>query len=341
MHSRIIKNDEREKWDEFVMRAPNAIAWHLFEWSDLVKKHYETEFFPLVVEEKEEILGVLPLFKIKPLKGSPRMISVPHAVAGGMLSDDPRARKILLQAALEKGEENGVKNLTLKQYKVKVEGDLSSDENYFNRELSLEGGPDEVWERITQENRDAILSTGKVPMELEYPAEDLDSFYRFLLEYHRRKGIPCVSRKWIRDLVDLGMYSAAVMKKSGRILGATMVKEFKDTISFPFSCSSGDSPEDLGHVYRLYWELMKKYSEKGFKICHSGRIPRTEDVDPFRLGWGGTKFPYYYQYYPPTVHGTEFSRKRGWKRSLFTAAWKMMPAPVSGFLGPYVVRQFP
>lgn len=328
-------------WDEFVMKQPYAIAWQLFEWSQLVDKHYGAQFYPLVVEEGDEIVGILPLYRIKPLKGSPRMISVPHAVAGGMLAKEPQIQKTLLEAAVKIGSDTGVQSLILKQYKMKVAGELTTDDNFYNRELDLRGGPEAVWERITQENRDNVDATEGEPLILEHPAGDLTSFYRYLLKHHRRKGLPCVSKQWVLDLVALGMYSAAVLKRDNHIVAATMVKEFKDTVSFPFTCSSGGTHADNLPVYRLYWDLMSKYSELGFGICHSGRIPKTDDVDPYRMGWGGTKYPYYYQYYPQTQQATEFAHKRSWKRELFSSVWKLMPLSVAGFLGPYVVRQFP
>lgn len=342
MRAKVLDTSDSEKWDEFVMKEPHAIAWQLFEWSKLVEKHYEAEFYPLVVEDSNNIVGILPMYRIKPLKGKPQMISVPHAVAGGLLAEDPKVRKELLEVAIEIGAEAGIHAFTLKQYKVKADEKLTTDENYYNRELDLTRGPETVWKRITRENRDKIVATEGEPLILEHPAEDLNSFYRFLLKHHRRKGVPCVSQQWIRDLVDLGMYSAAVLKRDNRTVAATMVKEFKDTVSFPFTCSLGDTPSDHLPVYRLYWELITEYSGKDYRICHSGRIPKTDDVDPYRLGWGGDKYQYYYQYYPPRdQQTTEFTRKRSWKRELFSSIWKLMPLPLAGFLGPCVVRQFP
>lgn len=341
MQPRILEMDESKSWDRFVMEEPYAIAWQLFEWSQLVSKHYGAQFYPLVVEEGNKIVGILPIYRIKPLKGSPRMISVPHAVAGGMLAEDPEVREALLNAAIKIGSETGANNLTLKQYKVRIDGDLATDDNFYNRELDLRDGPDAVWGRISEENRELIDRSESDSLVLEHPADDLSVFYKFLLKHHRRKGVPCVSQQWIRDLVDLGMYSVAVLKGDNRIVAASMVKEFKNTVSFPFTCNSGDTRADHLPVYRMYWDLMSKYSELGFGICHSGRIPKTDDVDPYRLGWGGVRHPYYYQYYPSTGQVTEFSRKHSWRRDLFSSMWKRMPLSMTRTLGPLVVKQFP
>ena len=80
---------------------------------------------------------------------------------------------------------------------------------------------------------------------MEYPSQNINEFYNFLFKHHQRKGIPCTGKSWIRDLVESGMYSIAVLKYNNKIAAATMVKEFKDTISFPFSCTSNPDSENF------------------------------------------------------------------------------------------------
>lgn len=341
MQSRILNLKDRDRWDYFVMEHPHAIAWHLFNWSRLAEKHYGAKFFPLAVEDSENIRGILPLYLVKSFFRKPRMVSIPYVVAGGILADDPGVRKALLDGAMRIGMKHRASGVTLKQYKIRMEGDLITDDKFYNRELNLEGGPKAVWERISEKNRELIDKTKKDNLALEHPTEDLGGFYNFLLKSHHRKGVPCSSERWIRDLLEFGLYSAVVLKRDERIVACTMVKEFKDTVSFPFTCASGDSSSEHLPVYRMYWELIKKYSVSNFRICHSGRIPVTEDVASFRLGWGGIRHPYYYQYYPSTGQVTEFTRKHSWKRDLFSSMWKLLPLPTARVLGPLVVKQFP
>lgn len=341
MEIKILDESQMDLWDRFVMDHPDSIAWQLSNWSLLVKKHHGCRFFPLAALDGAEIVGVLPLYQARTFRGNNRLISVAHAVAGGILADDQEVRDELLDRAVRLNQELGSSGLTLKQYKIPMPGNFKIDDNYYNLELSLEGGGAAAWERISAANRENIDRILMDDLILEHPSKDRDGFYRFMLQHHRRRGVPCAGKGWIRDLEAHGMYSIAVLKRNGRIVAGTMLKEFRDTISFPFTSASGDAPADQFPVYRLYWELMNKYSEKGFRICHSGRIPVTDDVDPYRLGWGGTRYQYYYQYYPDTGGATEYAQKRNWKRKLVGTLWKRLPLPVAGKLGPLVVRQFP
>jgi hypothetical protein len=330
-----------DQWDQFVLEHPDSIAWQLSSWSSIVEKNYGCRFFPIAALDSTGIVGVLPLYQAKTFPGKNRLISVAHAVAGGILASDQEVRDSLLQRAVSLNQELGGSGLTLKQYKIRMPGSFKVDDNYYNRELSLEGGGAAVMERISEGNREIVDRVSSEDFVLEHPSTDRKGFYRFLLRHHRRRGVPCAGKGWIRDLEVLGMYSIAVLKKNGRIVAGTMVKEYRDTISFPFTCAAGDDPAGQYPVYRLYWDLINSYSDKGFGICHSGRIPVTDEVDAYRLGWGGTRFPYFYQYFPDTGGSTEFSQKRNRKRELIETVWKRLPLSVASRLGPYVVRQFP
>ncbi|UCF30256.1 MAG: hypothetical protein JSV26_09320 [bacterium] len=341
MNASVISQAQRGDWDRYMEENPLSIAWQAYEWSHLVRQHFGYRFFPLAAFEGDSIRGILPLYLVKRMGGGIRMMSVPHAVAGGILADGDDATACLLRKAIDLATECSATEVALKQYKVKVKGELKVDENYFNRELTLSAGIDDVWKHLSEANRDQIGSMDGSDLVLDHPSERVDEFYRLVLAHHHRRGIPCVSKRWIGDLIRFGMYSIAFLRKGDRVQAGTMVKTFKDTVSFPFTCLTGDDPRSAQAVYRLYWELIKKFTLGGYRIFHSGRIPQTEETDPYRLGWGGDKYPYYYQYYPKTVSQTEFSKKRGAKRKYFQTVWKVTPRPLVKALGPLIVRQFP
>lgn len=341
MRIEIIDESKREAWETFIDEQPKAIAWQSFKWFDVLKKHYQVDFYPLVAYEGNEIRGILPLYNLK--KGSKKnmLISVPFAVAGGIVATGAESEKLLLDKAIEISGKHTDCGITFKQYKHKVEGALSTDENYCNKELSLSKDLEKVWNEISEFNRKKVAEAKKYKYEVEYPSKNINEFYNFLFKHQQRKGIPCVAKSWIRDLEESGMYSIAILRYNHKIVAATMVKEFKDTISFPFSCTSNPNSEIFHLIYSLYWEIIKKFSLEGKNIFHSGRLPKSGEADKFRQGWGGTMYNYYYQYYPQTVQKTEFNVKRSSKREMFEKVWRMTPTMITRFLGPKIVKRFP
>ena len=135
METKIIDGSLKHKWEEYIQNNPYAIAWQRYEWYEVVKKHYDSEFFPLAVFENSDICGVLPLYRMDPIFDKNVLISVPYAVAGGIVADNQRARNALLNEAITISEKNNCNKIILKQYKQRNEYNLTTDENYYNRKL--------------------------------------------------------------------------------------------------------------------------------------------------------------------------------------------------------------
>lgn len=342
MEIKIIKESMKEEWEEYIMKNPYSIAWQSYEWSDVLRRHYSFRFYPVAAFKDSDICGILPLYHMKTLSLKDILISVPYAVAGGIVADSGEIKQALLEKAIEISHNHNSCRIVLKQYKLGIEGNVRTDDNYYNRELGLSVNIDAIWDEISDGNKESIEESESYDLEIEYPFNDINAFYKILLSHSHSMGVPCVAEKWISSLVDAKMYSIAVMKRDGEILAATMIKSFKKTISFPFTCLADiHSRENELFAINLYWNLIKQFARNGYEIFHSGRIPRTDITNSYRLGWGGTKYNYYYQYYPDNMVKTEYSTKRGRKREIFQSCWKLMPRSIVKLLGPHIVRQFP
>jgi hypothetical protein len=337
----IIDENRRAEWDAYIDKNDLSIAWQRYEWHDILKRHYPHDFLPMAAFLDKQICGIFPLYRLHDKGTGNSFISIPFAVAGGIVSDSPDIEKALLEYAVSLAHERNIGSIILKQYKHKVAGDLRTDDTFFNRELSLVDGLKNVWNNLDPLNRAMISKAENDGFSLEYPSTAIDQFYKILLAHHHRLGIPCVSKKWIEDLITSTMYSLALVRVNGKAVAGTMVKTFKKTVSFPFTSLRESNELSLRAVYWLYWELITHFSNKGFEIIHSGRIPHDESVPKFRLGWGGEKHTYYYQYFPNRPGATESSIKRGFKRRLASGLWRLLPRPVAAALGPRIVRKFP
>ena len=332
--------DRSEEWQGYLDSNPNSIAWHSYDWYTLVRRHYPVRFYPLAAVSGGAICGILPLYHVKTALMKDALISVPYAVAGGAAFDSDEAANALLGRAIEISEKHNSCRITYKQYKVRLKANLQTDSHYFNRELDLGDSVSIIWDNLSQANRDSIEKASADRQELEYPAENIDLFYNMLFRHHHRRGVPCVNKKWIRSLMQFGMYRIAFLKCGGDVVAATLVKEdHKNAVSFPFTCLASDDKNYF--AYSLYWTLIKRFAELGKRVFHSGRIPDSEETDGYRLGWGGNKYQYWYQYYPQTSTATEYTSKRGSKRDMLESAWKRLPRFAARVLGPAVVRQFP
>ena len=98
MKIEIVDESKREAWESFINEQPKAIAWQSFKWFDVLKKHYNIDLYPIVAYKGNEIKGILPLYNLKKSHKKNLLMSVPFAVAGGIVSSDAESEKLLLKA---------------------------------------------------------------------------------------------------------------------------------------------------------------------------------------------------------------------------------------------------
>ncbi|MCJ7650920.1 MAG: hypothetical protein MUP85_20095, partial [Candidatus Lokiarchaeota archaeon] len=218
MRIEIANESIKDQWESFINENPKAIAWQSFKWFDILKKHYNIKFYPLVAFNNNDIAGILPLYYLKIPFANSILTSVPFAVAGGIVSSYEESEKLLLEKAIELSNSHENCKIIFKQYKHKVEGPLSTDENFCNKELTLSTNLENVWNEISELNRENIKLGEKNVYVIEHPSNNINEFHNFLFYHHQRKGIPCTGKSWIRDLVNSGMYSIALMKFDGKIV---------------------------------------------------------------------------------------------------------------------------
>ena len=336
MELKTLDYNDKKKWNDYVYNHKDSIAWHAYDWSEVVSKNYNIKFFPFATYKGNEITGILPLYKV-----NNKLISVAHAVAGGILANDKEAQKLLLDKAIETARAENIDKIIFKQYKIKIDAELSTDENFINKELNISRPIDKILNDFDDKNKFELNNITDEYYKLDFSPENIDIFYEILFNHNHRNGLPCVSKKWIKDLVDFKMYEIVLLRKGNQILAATMIKKYKKTVSFPFSSPLGKKQDNISNMYILYWLLIKHLSNEGIEIFHSGRIPKSNKADIYRLGWGGTAFNYYYQYYPKSIKKTEFAIKRGIKRELITKVWRMTPKFITRSIGPKIISKFP
>lgn len=287
LQATIIDDRRKAAWDAFVQRHPGTIAWHLYDWSSVLQTYYGTTFYPIAAIEGDEIRGILPLYRVRTLRTGTALVSIPYVVAGGIVADDEEAEKLVLEEAIRLSRNMGSPPIALKQYGHRVAGELRTDEGYYNQELSLAAGSDQVWKNLPAALRESIESIPEAGLQLDYPSTDVAAFHRALARHQRAGGVPSPSRRWIELLLGSKLYQMALLRSGGRIVAGTMLKIFRQTASFPYTCVAQRGEAGVPWARRFYWEMIKRLSAEGFQIVHSGRIPSNGAVPAYRLGWGG------------------------------------------------------
>jgi hypothetical protein len=72
---RIAKNEDAQKWDNFVSESPQGTLFHQWNWLKITEKHTQSTLYPIFGMKGSSIIGILPLFFQK--KGPLKMVFSP------------------------------------------------------------------------------------------------------------------------------------------------------------------------------------------------------------------------------------------------------------------------
>jgi FemAB-related protein (PEP-CTERM system-associated) len=88
----------------------------------------------------------------------------------------------------------------------------------------------------------------------------------------------------------------------------------------------------------MYWEVMRRAVSRGARLFDFGRSKIGTGAHAFKKNWGFTAEPLLYRYLLAPGAAIPDHNPLNPKYRLMIAAWKRLPLPVAGLLGPHLVR---
>lgn len=330
---RRLEDSDRERWDAYVARAPGSHFGQTMAWMELTREAFGCEPDYRLAESDGAVRGVLPLF----LKRKGVLFSPP----GGMLADDEAAAQALLAPARDRVLRERLDYLELRD-QPRAWGELETNDEHCTLQLELAPDTDAQWKGLDAKLRNQIRKGQKSGFTVRWGRERPDLFYRVFLECMRDLGTPILGARYFRRALELlgPRAELLLLEDRGEPAGVMFVVTHADTLVDPWAASLRRYfPRCPNQV--LYWEAIQYAIRSGLRRFDFGRSQWNSSTFRFKEQWGAKPVPLYYQY----ALGREASmpsleaQKHG--LGLAVAAWKRLPLPVAGALGPRVRRMFP
>jgi serine/alanine adding enzyme len=324
------KSDEKE-WDDYVMRHPDSTFYHQVGWKNVIEKSYGHKHSYLFVKEKEEILGVLPMFLMKSLFFGTKLVSVPFAPYGGAVGDCVSVENLLIGSAIEISEKENAKYMELRNNKNR-ESKLSSNTNYMTLILKLEKDPGSVWQRFNNKVRNSIRKS--LNSELETYNGSVKEFYKLYSKNMRDLGTPTHSKEFFSNVVSEFKENAEILsvRQNCKPVSAAILLYFRDIVISGWAASDREfrnfSPNNL-----LYWSAIKNACEKGYKFFDFGRSIKGSGTYGFKKPWGAEEKQLQYLYYLNGIRQIPDSSQANLERQLFARVWQTLPISITNALG--------
>jgi FemAB-related protein (PEP-CTERM system-associated) len=341
--SAVIYNEEGTAWDAFVMSRPNSTNYHRYGWRSVIEKSFgHSTHYLTVINNTNEICGVLPLVHMNSSMFGSFLISLPFFNYGGLLCNESggecalleKTRIILREVSADYAELRNLNNrqdgLVTKEHKVTMILDLEEDEGTQWKVLNAK-----VRNQVRKAEKSGLWAvTGH--MEL------LDGFYEVFCRNMRDLGTPVYGKKFFRNILETFPDTTRIISVmfEGKTIASGLLTWFKDRLEVPWASSIGDCREKCPNNL-LYWEAIKFAIGNGSRTFDFGRSTPGEGTFRFKKQWGAKPVQLYWQYLLEQGKNIPELNPDNPKYRLAIKIWQQMPVALTKVIGPRIVRSIP
>jgi FemAB-related protein (PEP-CTERM system-associated) len=339
----VLRNEDRERWDEYVTNSGSSTCYHLTGWKSVIERSFGHKTYYLFSEKDSNINGVLPLIQLKSMLFGNFMISLPYVNYGGICSDNEDISDRLLQEAGRIATDTDADHIELRNTRPMRDG-VPVKTTKVSMRLELPQNPEALWKTFPSKLRSQIRRPEKEGMYVTSGGiEELDSFYAVFLVNMRDLGTPVYSREFFRTILKEFPDTAwicTVYTKSGDPAAAGFLVSFKDTLEIPWASSLRSynycSPNML-----LYWSVLELACKKGYRAFDFGRSTPGEGTFKFKEQWGARPVQLYWHYWMKNGGHLPQLNPKNPKYQMAIKIWKKLPVAVTKIIGPAIVKNLP
>lgn len=325
------------RWDSFVEASTEATFFHLSGWKEVIEKSFGHKTYFLYVEKEGQIHGILPLVHVNSQLFGNSLVSTAFCVYGGIVANDALSFAELDREACRLAEQLGVDCLEMRnrqqKYPERPHKDLYVT---FRKELDKDNEKNLL--AIPRKQR-AMVRKGMDAGLVSVIDNDVDRLYQAYSESVRNLGTPVFSKSYFQSLKAVFADQCEILsiEHDGQLIASVMNFYFKDEVLPYYGGGTSLARELKGNDF-MYWEVMRRATEKGIKIFDYGRSKIGTGSYSFKKNWGFTPEPLFYEFH--LVKATELPdiNPLNPKYQLFIAAWKRLPLAVSQLIGPWLSK---
>ncbi len=331
------------KWDDYVRGHADGSLFHLSAWLNAVETTFGHTPRHLVAIRDGDIVGVLPLFEIKSMFGGRMLVSVPYAVAGGIVANERAVVDVLWNRAREMGEEVGANFIDLRSATAQVEG-LRLVQGYSGFQKDLPAQPSEVLAWLPRKARaDARNARKKHRLTVEFNRRRTPDVWRLYCRNMRRLASINYPFEFFERLVD-GFGDDAivqVVRKDSYIIGGLISFRFERTF-LPYFVGCDERFNRCNTNHFIYMTAMERAVELGCTVFDFGRTRRdNEGSHNFKRFFGFEPTPLEYQRYVYPGKAMPNLTPSNPKLQLVRQIWKHMPVSFCKVAGARLSRHLP
>jgi FemAB-related protein (PEP-CTERM system-associated) len=338
---RILSFDESLILPDALAQSAGFIA--LDSWMKFVEKIYHFPVYRIVAEENQQIVGVLSLMHVKhPVFGN-YLATAPFGSYGGFAFSSDEARDALLKKAEALKKDLGVEyvNVRFEAGEVTPPDGWIQQPNYKTYRAQLSSDTEKLLASYSSDHRNHVRKSLKKNFSVKFGHLDLlDDAYECLSLSMHELGSPYHAKKYLRTMAEsLGdtLEFAVIYSPNGKMAGAGVFVFQGDVATNLHANILREFRSDYAGEF-LYWSVITRYCEKGFRIFDMGRSLIGSGNEVFKSKWKPEKRLLAYWYSLREGAALPELNQKNPKFQFAIWMWKHLPAFIIRPLGPFLIK---
>jgi len=344
MDINLLKEADKERWNNYVMRSNISTCYHLTGWKDVIETSFGHKTYYLLAEDRaHQVKGVLPLVHLKSILFGNFMVSLPYFNYGGVFADDDEIDRQLLKKAANLAVGEHADHIEFRHTRQIGDG-LQVKTTKVCMRLALPDDPDELWKSFSSKLRSQVRKPSKEGLYTRIgKEEELDGFYDVFAANMRDLGTPVYSKKFFRTILMVfpgSSWICTVYSKDGKPVASGFLVGFKERLEIPWA-SSLRSFNHLSPNMLLYWNALKFACEMGYSFFDFGRSTPGEGTYRFKEQWGAKPVQLYWYYWLRNGGPAPELNPKNPKYQIAIKIWQRIPVGLTRLIGPAIVKNLP
>ncbi len=341
---RLLRNQDRDRWDEYVAKSSISTCYHLTGWKSVIERSFGHKTYYLLAEEpSNNIQGILPLIQLKSMLFGNFMVSLPYVNYGGICADSEEVSAQLLNEAIHIAAENDAEHIELRHTNEVGHG-LPIKTGKVAMRLTLPPDTNDLWSLFSSKLRSQIRKPTKEGMYARIGREDeLDSFYNVFSINMRDLGTPVYSKDFFRNILKEfpeRTWICTIYTKLGDPAASGLLVGFKEVLEIPWA-SSLRSHNRYSPNMLLYWSALSLACDKGYRVFDFGRSTSGEGTYKFKEQWGAKPAQLYWHYWMRNGESMPQLNPKNPKYRFAIKVWQQLPVGLTKLIGPGIVKNLP
>jgi FemAB-related protein (PEP-CTERM system-associated) len=312
-------------------------------WLTVLERGLGHAAFCLEVVEEGKTCGLLPLAHVHSLLFGRFLVSLPYLNYGGVLADDDRIARLLIDRAVALAGELGVRYLELRHERPLEHPALGERMSHkVHMRLPLPATAGELWDRLSAKVRNQVRKGQKNELSVAWGGEEvLGEFHAVFSHNMRDLGTPGYGRRFFRSILrQFGERAELCVVRAGdKPAAAALLLHGWGVTEVPSASSLRHFKPTCANML-LYWHLLERAVQRGQTVFDFGRSSAESNTFRFKKQWGAEPSPADWQYHV-RLGAINTVRPENPRYQRFIRIWQRLPLWLTRWLGPAIVRGIP